>query len=205
MLTQYSCGDPLQWDHWEGGCSHSIVLVTHFSEIIDKVDAQYLLYGDVFQTLSNIGQFSFHIDLTLWTFDKLLCHFHIFPCVCIMVYYFKYYQKNLVTINYYYYFAHLHGILSRRKRSPAVAHKERMAQPSSEDLVIINHVGYYEANEKLGLAVDSSPVNCTRTLLLHPFSHVFIFGNMFPESRGFVAMPVTNCIKETFSNLSLYI
>ena len=25
----------------------------------------------------------------------------------------------------------------------------------------------------------------------HPFSHVFIFGNVFPESHGFVAMPVT--------------
>ena len=24
----------------------------------------------------------------------------------------------------------------------------------------------------------------------HPFSHVFIFGNMLPESHGFVAMPV---------------
>ena len=26
----------------------------------------------------------------------------------------------------------------------------------------------------------------------HPFLHVFIFGNMFPVSHGFVAMPVTN-------------
>ena len=25
----------------------------------------------------------------------------------------------------------------------------------------------------------------------HPFSHVFIFRNMFPESHGFVAVPVT--------------
>ena len=25
----------------------------------------------------------------------------------------------------------------------------------------------------------------------HQFSHVFIFGNMFPESHGFVAVPVT--------------
>ena len=25
----------------------------------------------------------------------------------------------------------------------------------------------------------------------HPFSHVFIFGNMFPEIHGFVAVPVT--------------
>ena len=24
------------------------------------------------------------------------------------------------------------------------------------------------------------------------FSHVFIFGNMFPESHGFVAVPVTS-------------
>ena len=28
------------------------------------------------------------------------------------------------------------------------------------------------------------------------FSHVFIFGNMFPESHGFVAMPVTICISK---------
>ena len=25
----------------------------------------------------------------------------------------------------------------------------------------------------------------------HPFSHVFIFGKMFPESHGFDAVPVT--------------
>ena len=25
----------------------------------------------------------------------------------------------------------------------------------------------------------------------HPFSHVFIFGNMLPESHGLVAVPVT--------------
>ena len=31
----------------------------------------------------------------------------------------------------------------------------------------------------------------------HPFSHVFIFGNMFPESYSFIAMPVTSCIKDT--------
>ena len=37
----------------------------------------------------------------------------------------------------------------------------------------------------------------------HPFSHVFIFGNMFPESHGFVAMPVTSSTKDTCSNLSL--
>ena len=36
-----------------------------------------------------------------------------------------------------------------------------------------------------------------------PFSHVFIFGNMCPESPGFVAMPVTRRIKDTCSNLSL--
>ena len=32
----------------------------------------------------------------------------------------------------------------------------------------------------------------------------FIFVNMFPETHGFVAMPVTSCIKNTCSNLSLY-
>ena len=37
----------------------------------------------------------------------------------------------------------------------------------------------------------------------HPFSHVFIFGNMFPENHGFVAMPVTSCIDDISSNLSL--
>ena len=37
----------------------------------------------------------------------------------------------------------------------------------------------------------------------HTFSHVFIFGNMYPESHGFVAVPVTSCIKDTCSNLSL--
>ena len=36
----------------------------------------------------------------------------------------------------------------------------------------------------------------------HPLSPVFIFGNMFPESHGFVAMPVTSCIKDTYFNLS---
>ena len=36
----------------------------------------------------------------------------------------------------------------------------------------------------------------------HPFSHVFIFRNMFPDSYGFVAMPVTSCIKDTCSDLS---
>ena len=30
----------------------------------------------------------------------------------------------------------------------------------------------------------------------NPFSHVFIFGNMLPESYGFVAMPVTSRIKD---------
>ena len=35
------------------------------------------------------------------------------------------------------------------------------------------------------------------------FLHVFIFWNMFPESHSFVAMPVTSCIKDICSNLSL--
>ena len=35
------------------------------------------------------------------------------------------------------------------------------------------------------------------------FSHAFIFGNMFPESHCFVAMPVTSCVKDTCSNISL--
>ena len=37
----------------------------------------------------------------------------------------------------------------------------------------------------------------------HQFSNVFIFDNMFPESHGFVALPVTSCIKDTCSKLSL--
>ena len=37
----------------------------------------------------------------------------------------------------------------------------------------------------------------------HPFSFVFIFGNMFSDSHGFVAMPVISCIKDTCSNLYL--
>ena len=36
----------------------------------------------------------------------------------------------------------------------------------------------------------------------HPFSNVFIFENMFPESHVFVAMSVASCIKDTCSNLS---
>ena len=36
-----------------------------------------------------------------------------------------------------------------------------------------------------------------------PFSHVFIFGKIFLESHGFVAMPVTSRIIDTCSNLSL--
>ena len=38
-----------------------------------------------------------------------------------------------------------------------------------------------------------------------PFLHVFIFENLFTESHCFVAMPVTSCITDTCSNLSIYI
>ena len=38
----------------------------------------------------------------------------------------------------------------------------------------------------------------------HPFSHFFIFGNMFSESHGFVAIPVTRCIEDTLS-ITFYI
>ena len=34
----------------------------------------------------------------------------------------------------------------------------------------------------------------------HPFLHMVIFVNMFSESHGFVAMPVTSSIKDTYSN-----
>ena len=36
-----------------------------------------------------------------------------------------------------------------------------------------------------------------------PFFIVFMFGNIFPESDEFVGMPVTSCINDTGSNLSL--
>ena len=39
-------------------------------------------------------------------------------------------------------------------------------------------------------------------ILRSMFAYVFIFGNMFPERHGFVAMHVTSCIKGTCSNLS---
>ena len=38
----------------------------------------------------------------------------------------------------------------------------------------------------------------------HQFSHVFIFGNMFPESHSYIAMPVTSRMEDTCSNLSLF-
>ena len=37
----------------------------------------------------------------------------------------------------------------------------------------------------------------------HNFSQVFIFVNMFPETHGFVAMPVASCFIDTCFNLSL--
>ena len=36
----------------------------------------------------------------------------------------------------------------------------------------------------------------------HTFSYVCMFGNIFPESHGFVAMPVTSRIIYKYSNLS---
>ena len=36
----------------------------------------------------------------------------------------------------------------------------------------------------------------------HSFSQV-LFGNMFPESHGFVAIPVASCIKDACTNLLL--
>ena len=37
----------------------------------------------------------------------------------------------------------------------------------------------------------------------HLFTNYFAFGNMFPESHGFVVISVTSRIKDTCSNLSL--
>ena len=37
----------------------------------------------------------------------------------------------------------------------------------------------------------------------HPFSHVCIFENIFPEGHGFGALPVTSRFIVTYSNLSL--
>ena len=55
--------------------------------------------------------------------------------------------------------------------------------------------------------VNSSNFNATilkfSKKFYNPFSHDFMFGNLFPESHGFVAMPVTSSIKDTCSNLSL--
>ena len=34
----------------------------------------------------------------------------------------------------------------------------------------------------------------------HPFAYVSIFGNMFRDSRSFVAVPITSCIKDKCSN-----
>ena len=38
----------------------------------------------------------------------------------------------------------------------------------------------------------------------HPLSHVFILGYRFLESHGIIAMPVTSCIKDACSNLTLF-
>ena len=38
----------------------------------------------------------------------------------------------------------------------------------------------------------------------HRFSLVYIFGNMFPESKGLVAISVISSIEETCHNLFLY-
>ena len=65
-------------------------------------------------------------------------------------------------------------------------------------------------------SIDLIRIELTRAILMptilkvseefeHQFSQVFILGNMFPEIHGFVAMPVTSCIKDTCSNLSLYL
>ena len=57
------------------------------------------------------------------------------------------------------------------------------------------------------IELNSSNINDTMFKIVekfaHSFSNVFIFGNMFPESQGFVAMTITSCIKDTCSNLSL--
>ena len=54
-------------------------------------------------------------------------------------------------------------------------------------------------------------IELTQTILMPRFSnflrnspiHVFIYGNMLPESHGFVTMPVRSCINDTCSNVSL--
>ena len=59
---------------------------------------------------------------------------------------------------------------------------------------------------------DANPVNSSNCNAItlefsekfdNLFSHVFIFGNIFPARHAFVAMPVTSCIKDTCSKLSL--
>ena len=55
--------------------------------------------------------------------------------------------------------------------------------------------------------VNSSNFNATILKFSEKFDnkflHVFTLSNMFPESHGFVAMPVTICIIDTCSNLPL--
>ena len=51
--------------------------------------------------------------------------------------------------------------------------------------------------------VNSSNFNAMILKFSEKFYHLFLFGNMFTESHGFVAMPVTSCIKDTCSNLFL--
>ena len=67
--------------------------------------------------------------------------------------------------------------------------------------------------KKIDIFIDANRVNssnCDAVTLKFSvkfnhsfFQHAFIFINMFPESHGFVDMPVESCFKDTCSNLSL--
>ena len=56
------------------------------------------------------------------------------------------------------------------------------------------------------LCIPKLSAECIRLVLFSicrlwvSFSHVVILGNLFPESRSFVIMAVTSCIKDTCSN-----
>ena len=63
--------------------------------------------------------------------------------------------------------------------------------PNTDKIKVNNSIDRYGDKNR----VNSSNFNATilkfSVKFDHPFSHVFIFGNMFPESHGFVAVPVT--------------
>ena len=72
--------------------------------------------------------------------------------------------------------------------------------PKSRKIKVNNQIDRFGFKNR----VNSSNFNATvfkfSEKFDHPFWHVFIFGNMFPESHSFVAMPVTSRIIDTCFN-----